>query len=230
MLAFLLMTRGAIAASLQVSPTSIFIAAERNAGGLTLSNSGSQPLYAQARVFLWRQVDGEEVFEPTTDVAISPPMLELPPGEEQLIRVIRLTPPPTEVEGSYRLIVDELPVGTAADDSGLRFVLRYSIPIFLSPLSPASPVLHTRLVRESGETFLEVGNDGNGHAQLADLSLVTAADRRVIAPGLSGYVLAGQRRRWLLPADMDLNSDGDFKARINAELIERTLAPVATLR
>ena len=231
-LVLLVMARGVIAASLQVSPTSIFIAAERTASGLTLSNGGTQPLHAQVRVFLWSQANGEERLEATTDVAISPPMLELPPGAQQLVRVIRLTPPPADVEQSYRIIVDELPEGRAAvEGQGLQFVLRYSIPVFLSPLNPAiSPLLHTTLSYENGETFLEVGNQGNGHAQLSDLALVRADNRQLIAPGLSGYVLPGQRRRWLLPADMELNGDGDFKARITAELVERTLAPVATLR
>jgi len=226
------MTGAAVAASLQVAPTSIFIAAERTADGLTLSNSGAQPVYAQVRVFRWSQVDGEEVLEPTTDVAISPPMLELPPGGEQLVRVIRLIPPPAEVESSYRVIVDEIPLdGDAGDDQGLRFVLRYSIPIFLSPLNPAvGPILHTGLVYENGATFLEVRNEGNAHAQLADLALVTGNNRQLIAPGLSGYVLPGRQRRWPLPADVELDGDGEFKARVNAELVERTLAPVATLR
>lgn len=222
----------AVAASLQVAPTSLFIDAERNADGLTLSNSGAQSLYAQVRVFRWSQVDGEDRLEPTTDVAISPPMVELPPGGEQLVRVIRLIPPPTEMESSYRVIVDEIPTQDAADDDQrLRFVLRYSVPIFLSPLNSAvGPVLHTTLSREAGGTFLEVRNEGNAHAQLADLVLISGTDRHFIAPGLAGYVLPGQQRRWLLPADMELDGDGDFKARVNAELVERTLAPVATLR
>lgn len=221
----------AIAASLQVAPTSLFIDAERNADGLTLSNSGAQSLYAQVRVFRWSQVDGEDRLEPTTDVAISPPMVELPPGGEQLVRVIRLISPPTEMESSYRVIVDEIPTQDADDDQRLRFVLRYSVPIFLSPLNlSVGPVLHTTLTREADETFLEVRNEGSAHAQLADLVLVSGTNRHFIAPGLAGYVLPGQQRRWLLPADLVLDVNGDFKARVNAELVERTLAPVATLR
>src|SRR5690606_35050558 len=117
----------AIAASLQVAPTSLFIDAERNADGLTLSNSGAQSLYAQVRVFRWSQVDGEDRLEPTTDVAISPPMVELPLGGEQLVRVIRPISPPTEMESSYRVIVDEIPTQDADDDQRLCFVLRYSV-------------------------------------------------------------------------------------------------------
>jgi len=158
-------------------------------------------------------------------------MVELPPGGEQLVRVIRLISPPTEMESSYRVIVDEIPTQDADDDQRLRFVLRYSVPIFLSPLNlSVGPVLHTTLTREADETFLEVRNEGSAHAQLADLVLVSGTDRHFIAPGLAGYVLPGQQRRWLLPADLVLDVNGDFKARVNAELVERTLAPVATLR
>src|SRR5688500_4736362 len=93
-------------ASLQVSPTSVTLQAPQNADGLTLTNTGTAPLHAQVRVFRWTQQDNEEKLEPTRDLAISPPMLQLAPGAQQLVRIIRLGSPPMDAETSYRLIVD----------------------------------------------------------------------------------------------------------------------------
>lgn len=232
-LALLALATGAFATGLQVWPTKVFIAAERGADGLRLRNHGERVLHAQVRVFRWEQVEGEDVLEPAREVAVSPPMVELAPGAEQLVRVVRLGPPPIGREASYRLIVDELPIDeTAARKSGLQYVLRYSIPVFLSPrkTEQVSPVLHTRLVRDGRVRFLEVENAGNGHAQIADLAFVAGGQRRIVARGLSGYVLPGQRRRWALSDDLDLSGDGAFKARINGEAAERTLAPAAAIR
>src|SRR5688572_16783433 len=108
----LLLCASANGASLQVSPTSVTLQARQNADGLTLTNTGTTPLHAQVRVFRWTQQGNEEKLEPTRDLAISPPMLEIAPGAQQLVRVIRLGPPPADAETSYRLIVDELPVET----------------------------------------------------------------------------------------------------------------------
>jgi len=220
---------GAGAANLQVTPTTVTLPADRRAEGLTLRNSGTSPLHAQVRVFRWFQSDGEDRLEPATDVAVSPPMLELPPAAEQLVRIVRLGPPPATEEASYRLIVDELPLEQDAGTKqrGLRLVLRYSIPVFLAPQDgpvPA-PVLRARLFEDAQQQhFLEIENVGDGHAQIADLGYANASGaRREIAAGLSGYVLPGQRRRWPLPADLGTTPDGSFRARINGEADERVL-------
>lgn len=231
-LVLLALACGAFATGLQVWPTTVFIAAERGADGLRLRNNGAQALHAQVRVFHWSQNDGEDRLETAQEIAVSPPMLELAPGAEQLVRVVRLGPAPVIREVSYRLIVDELPIDAidARRQAGLKYVLRYSIPVFLSPREvKASPVLHTRLARDGKALFLAIDNAGNGHAQVADLAFVRGEQRRGIAPGLSGYVLPGQGRRWALPDGLD-PSGGAFTARINGEAAERTLAPAATIR
>lgn len=216
------------ASGLQVTPTTVEVQAARSSGGLTLINNGSQTLSAQARIFRWTQVDGEDVLEPTTDLAISPPMLELPAGGTQLVRVIRLGPPPA-VETSYRVVVDELPPEERPEGEGaaLRFVLRYSVPVFVAPADgqPTAPMLHTRVLDVDGGRQLEVQNLGNGRAQVANLTYVTPDGGRIsVAAGLSGYVLPGQHRRWDLPARLTTRSGGAFEARINGEPSARTLA------
>jgi fimbrial chaperone protein len=215
-------------ASLQVSPTSVSLQASQNAGGLTLANTGDAPLRGQVRVFRWRQSDGEDRLEPTTDLVVSPPMLRLAPGQHQLVRVIRPGPAPVGEEAGYRLIVDELPDSTPPDDDrrSLRFVLQYVIPVFLLPADgpPPSPELHARRVQAGGRTSLELRNRGRQHAQIADLQYVGPDGRRhAIAPGLSGYVLPGQTHRWPLPAIALPPGSGTFQARINGEPVAQTL-------
>ncbi|UHQ23321.1 molecular chaperone [Lysobacter sp. 5GHs7-4] len=230
------------AASLQVAPTTIALSPEQTAEGLTLSNTGAQPLHAQLRVFRWTQRDGVDRLDATTDLVLSPPMLELAPGARQLVRVVRSAAPPSDREASYRVIVDELPI--EAQDSSrtrLRLALRYSIPVFLLPsatvtaATPTGAILQVRLSDDAGARYVEIGNTGDAHAQLADLSFVGRDGRRVaIAPGLSGYVLPGQRMRWRLPAALvagpDLRRDGAFEATVNGEPVERRLVPDATSR
>jgi fimbrial chaperone protein len=214
------------AASLQVSPTSVSLRADQRAEGLTLTNTGTAPLHAQVRVFRWTQQDNEDKLEPTRDLALSPPMLELAPGAHQLVRVIRLGPPPEDVETSYRLIVDELPVETGTGKRGLQFVLRYSVPVFVLPrgADDGAPVLRTRIVRDRNGPFLEIGNSGSRHAQIADLGYMTVGgERHAIAAGLSGYVLPGNTMRWPLPAIITVPTTGTFKARINGEPVEQSL-------
>ncbi|RNF84912.1 fimbrial biogenesis chaperone [Montanilutibacter psychrotolerans] len=249
-LAWLAMGHDSRAASLQVAPTTITLQARQAAEGLTLSNTGAQTLHAQLRVFRWTQHDGVDRLDATGDVVLSPPMLELAPGARQLVRIVRTGPAPVDREASYRVIVDELPIDAHdASRSGLRLALRYSIPVFLMPVNrPQSDVsrpdasqaqlsatLHARLGGAHPTRFIEIDNTGDAHAQIADLAFVGDDGQRVaVAPGLSGYVLPGQRMRWNLPVTLDLERDagrdGAFKARINGEPGERTLVLDATAR
>jgi fimbrial chaperone protein len=63
----------ACAASLQVAPVLLDIAAPAAAAMVTLRNTGATPIATQIRVFRWVQEEGRERLEPTADVVASPP-------------------------------------------------------------------------------------------------------------------------------------------------------------
>lgn len=219
----------ALAASLQVAPTSVELQATESGEAVWLSNTGPDtPVRAQVRLFRWTQANGEDTLEPTQDLAISPPLVELAGGARQLVRVIRTGPPPTGAEASYRIIVDEVPDGRAAEQTGLQFLLRYSIPVFVLPAgeAPVTYRLAPRLEHDGDAAALVVANHGGQHAQLADLAYVDANGRRhELLAGLVGYVLPGQTMRWTLPANASRYADGgSFQVRINGEAAEQTLA------
>jgi len=219
------------ATGLQVAPTTLNIGPAQNADGLWLTNTSTEALHAQARVYEWTQRDGADHLEPSRALVVSPPMLELAPGARQLVRVIRVGAAPSGAEAAYRVIVDELPLdapaaATPAPAGGgtqLKFVLRYSIPVFATAAGQSAFDLHASLLRHDGATALSLRNDGGTHAQLADLALVSPGRRTELVQGLVGYVLAGSTMQWTLPSPADARA-GDLQARINGDAVERVLA------
>jgi fimbrial chaperone protein len=209
---------------LQVTPIGLRLATKTSAEALWLTNTGSDTIQAQVRVFRWTQVNGEDVLAPSRDLVASPPMVAIAPGDRQLVRVIRqVTPPEGGVEGAYRILVDELPVGVDVK-GGLTFVLRYSIPVFLAPAGdpPTKAALETAWEETAAGTRLQVHNHGNGHAQIADVAWQGPGERRsVLLSGLVGYALPGSTMRWNLPGG--LPSGGVLRARINGDTSESTL-------
>ncbi|HEX2084016.1 MAG TPA: molecular chaperone [Xanthomonadaceae bacterium] len=219
----------ACAASLQVAPTSLTLEGRQNAEMLWLSNSGKQPVQVQLRVFRWTQADGKESLEPARDLVVSPAMQALAPGQRQVVRIVRTSPVPMAAEAAYRVIVDELPTA-GGQPQGLQFVLRYSVPIFVVPESPEgkpaiAPVLEARLLGGEDGGILEVRNLGTQHAQIADLAYgKDTASATSVAPGLLGYVLAGQTMRWPLKFPASHFTGGLFVARINGAAVLQPLA------
>ena len=75
---------------LRLEPVSLALQPGEQATTLWLSNTGQQPLQAQVRLFSLTQEDGGEVLVPTRAVAVSPPLLEVPPLGRQRVRIVRL--------------------------------------------------------------------------------------------------------------------------------------------
>lgn len=219
----------ATSGDLRLEPVSLTLRPGEEATTLWLSNTGRQPLQAQVRLFSWTQDGGGEVLVPTRELAVSPPLIEVPPLGRQRVRVVRLTGSTEPMEMAYRLVVDELPpAGVPA--SGNESLLRYSIPVFLQPASAsAKPQLSARIDEdEAGNRLLRLENSGDRHARIAALAYVgTGGRRHPLAPNLAGYVLAGRYKHWPLPADAGRPPYGRFEADVNGEPV--VLVPEADL-
>ncbi|MBV6271786.1 fimbria/pilus periplasmic chaperone [Alcaligenaceae bacterium CGII-47] len=208
------------AATLQVAPVSLSILPTQAAQSLWLSNTGDEVILAQIRVLRWSQEDGQNRYEDTSDLVVSPPFVKLEAGQRRMVRVVRVggagvsldkvetgasdkmltETSQAQHEKSYRLIVDDLPV--LDDTKGVHFVLQYSVPVFLpaSNNPPIRPTLHWRLKSEAGTKMLVVTNTNAIHGQLADVKLINADGKAFeLQRGLLGYVLPGKTMSWRIP-------------------------------
>lgn len=201
-----------------------------------LTNTGSQPVNVQLRIFEWSQVGGDDRLTPTRDLVPSSFILSIAPGERQLVRLVRLKLEAPAYELSYRILVDELP-STASGGRGLRFLLRYSIPLFVLPPGatprfkaggPRPPTdlgsFSARVDERDGKSWLVVSNRGRQRLRLSELSLIDAQGKReAVIGGLVGYVLAGQERQWQLPVATSALREGTLKAKLNDDPDEQSL-------
>jgi len=221
------------AGGLQVSPVGLSLQPGQTADGLWLTNASDAVMHAQIRVYRWTQEGGEDKLTPSQGLVVSPPMLQLAAGDKQLVRAIRLDTPAggaNAVEDAYRMVIDELPIGTEGK-KGLSFVMRYSVPVFVAPPGAAgaapAPQLGWALHRQGGQVMLEVANRGAVHAQLAGVSFVAADGTRTeVQQGLLGYVLPMARIRWMLKTPPAVfAAGGTIEAQVNGEKAIQTLSP-----
>lgn len=219
----------ASASGLQIAPTSLEMAAAGPAQALWLTNSGDHELRAQVRAYKWSQAGGKDALDPTQALVASPPMLAVPPGGRQLVRVIRTGQDTAAGEQTYRLLVDELPL-EAAKGTGVTYVLRYSVPVFVG--ASGTPSLKWSGTPGRDTLELTVSNAGTAHAQIRDVDLVQPGTAPVaIVPGLLGYVLPGATMHWTiaLPAGASA-TNASLKALVNGDATDQTLAPGALSR
>ncbi|MBB5874712.1 fimbria/pilus periplasmic chaperone [Xanthomonas sp. 3498] len=223
LLALLLALAGsAEAAGVRISPTLVQLAPEETTTEIWLNNTQDRAWQAQVHVYRWQQTDGMDALDSTDEVRTSPQSIDIPAQGRQLLRLVR-TGPAATTEHAYRLVLEERatpPDATAPAPAaaGAPLLLRYSTPVFLSPSDPAAaPRLSAHLNAGARGPELVVHNRGSAHARLSDLSFVGADGRTVtLFPSLAGYVLAGELKRWPLPAAATAPG-GHFAARLDEQ-------------
>ena len=89
---------------------SLEIGAARTSELLYVTNRGTDECTIQLRAFVWSQPDGLDKLDDTEDLVVSPPMFNLAPGKQQIVRVVMRSARPQRETG-YRIILDQLPQG-----------------------------------------------------------------------------------------------------------------------
>jgi fimbrial chaperone protein len=227
--------------SLLIWPLDPTIEAGQKAGVVWLENVGTAPVTLQIRVFGWDQSDFADRHNEQGVIVATPPFTTIAPGKKQLVRLTLTSPPAPGEERAYRIIVDEIPVATPTTSTGLRFQMRYSLPLFAYGEGlwrkqrgqsinavRAEPVLSWRLVEESGKRYVQIRNTGRGHARLSQVRFTSSAARATdadgdidVATGLLGYVLPGSVMRW--PAPDDVSSGHQLQVQLEANAPPQTL-------
>jgi fimbrial chaperone protein len=198
--ALLLASFPASSATLGVSPVLVDITMPRTNGKLSLENRGQDHIDIQVRVFRWEKKDGRDHLVSTKDVA-SPPMARLKPGTKYTLRVVRVAKHAVHSEESYRLLIDQLPKPPKRQGSHVSFLIRQSIPVFLSPAAAKEASVSWSARMEDGKLMLTAKNAGERRAKLSNIKLTTREGELVMQrEGLAGYVLAGSTALWEHPA------------------------------
>jgi fimbrial chaperone protein len=187
---------GAQAASLSVAPTRLELGPDDAMAVVTLQNNADVPVTVQVQTFAWPRTPATDDLEPTRELVAVPPVVALAPNGKQLIRVAPRARPSDTQERAYRLVITEVPGGEGG--SGVRFALRLSLPVFLTPEGARPDPVWTAVADRNGP-LLELANRGTAHLQLRRI-LLRARGRTdpvqvIEAPG---YVLSGQAQTWPL--------------------------------
>jgi len=187
------------AGGFQVYPIRVFLNASESSTLMTVKNDSAERLRLQVGVMAWDQnKQGEMVLNPTDDIIFYPTLLTINPGDQRNLRVGTHTKDVAR-EKSYRIIVEELPPTEKLQSSGVRFLTKVSIPIFIQPRKVETKGVIDQLTLRKGELSFDIKNDGNVHIQPREIRVRGIAanggvqlDRKI--PGW--YVLSGGLREY----------------------------------
>lgn len=187
------------AGSFEVNPVRLDLSATARTSSLTVRNTGADTVVVQTSVVSWAQADGKDVYTPTNEILVTPPIVTIAPGAEQIIRAGLRRAPDAKSELAYRVYLQEAPPPPKPGFQGLQVALRVGLPLFVQPMQgQARATLVWTLRRSGGDAMqLELHNEGNAHIQVAEVQLLPLTGEQPIATQSAlAYVLPGQKRSW----------------------------------
>jgi len=193
----------AFAGSLAVNPIRLNLSATQKTTPLVVRNIGTEPSVVQLQLMSWSQHNGRDVLVPSKDLLATPPIFTVPAGGTQTVRVGLRQRSDSKNEGSYRLILQEVPQPAKPEFRGLKVALRLSVPIFVAPSGVSTRQLawHANVTSTADSQGLKIAslNTGNAHVQVIGLKLYSdGVELPLLSPVDAGYLLPGQGREWTL--------------------------------
>ncbi len=174
-------------AGISLSSTRLIFDGKHKEAGITVRNSGADVLIQS-----WVDTDSDEASVP---FAVTPPLVRVSDGEQQILRVIyEGTGMPKDRESVVWLNVQEIPQ-SAKTANTLQLAVRQRIKVFFRPgglnnnAYQAPTELTWRLTERAGKSVLVVSNPGVYHVSIADITVQYGATREhpfdsmMIAPG-----------------------------------------------
>ena len=199
------------AASFMVDPTRIELAPGQLSATLVIRNDGLEPVVIQVEPRAWSQKDSEDIYAPTRELLVTPPIITISAGAEQILRIglRRQLDPQTEIP--YRIYLQEVPPPPKSGFRGLQVALRISIPVFVRPGATATPKAVWKVAYEAKEHALlvDLANSGTAHLQVQEFMLFAPGSSTPLAiRQTAAYVLSGQSRDWLIKLDPSVRIGG----------------------
>jgi len=179
-------------ASLSIAPLRIEMDGGDNGATVYLNNSSTRPLAVQTRLFAWSQASGDDVYAPSSALTISPSISMIPPGETQIVRLLRKAPT-SPGEKRFRLAVDQLPDPTLARAGQAEARIRFTLPVFLDRSTATPAQLSWRL----SDDRIELANTGGTTVRVMSIAVTAVGGRDVpVERNALRYALGNSTISW----------------------------------
>lgn len=203
-------------AQVQINPVLVELGARQRTVTLTvsLSANASAPMRLQAELLHWGQgLQGQAVTEPSDDLLVTPPLIDVAPGATQVIRVALRGARQSSKELAYRLVLEDIADATEeiglAPGMAIKVQMRYDVPVLVAPDGKAVNALQwkpcatdatqsLKLVTP-GPYCVRLFNAGNRRVKLQELTFEGDGWQQALAFKEGENLLAGAQREWRLP-------------------------------
>lgn len=202
----LLLPLAARAADVTLMPVNVSLDHNNDRTTVQVMNNGQEPVLMQAEAIAWTRVGGQDKDGPTSDLIVNPPVFTIQPGQTQVLRVGLRRNQERQDEGTYRVILREVPLPRADDllqvSGSVRVLVTMRVPVYVAPAQVhRSEQWHVERA-PNGDVLAQVTNNGNVHLKIGELRLQGANGQALVAQAEQGgasVIFPGEQRVFRLP-------------------------------
>lgn len=213
-------------ATYEFNKTLLQLSLKKPIDSMTFSNSSStQPVHLMAKVLRWTQNNGNDVYQPSTDLIIAPPFFNMPMGKSQIVRIGWRSPAPLTEELAYRLVVSDLTPYTAPKNT-ILLKLQINLPVFIEPDNEIFKA-GWQVKRAAGNQLSVLMTDtGNIHIKVTKITITNENDEVIGSQPTAFTLLPHQSKQGLIK----VNKSPGQKVKITASTDNGILSAVTNVQ
>jgi fimbrial chaperone protein len=189
------------AAGWNIDPLRIDLSPKQKTAAMTITNASNKSTTIQIQPIAWSQVDGKDVYLPTRELLVTPPIVTIPAQSSQIIRMALRIPADKSEELTYRINLQEISPSISENVTAVEVAMRVSVPVFIQPQTGKAEPKLTWKVSSAPDSMIkiELHNEGNAHVKITDFTLLSVgAEHSVVNDTGANYILSGQSHAWIL--------------------------------
>lgn len=209
---------------------------------LTITSKDKEQKPIRVKAVKWQLTKtGQDIRQETSDLILFPRQFVLSPNEKRVVRVGARTTTKPEIEKSYRILIQEVPVALEdrhGTESGVRLITSYATAFYIAPQKPHSDIQLKSVERAADGLMFKLFNNGNAHSHLYDLALAFSQDGKTVHINTDKQLqhfrnenlLAKNERdfSWHWPKDVtnpiDLTRPFNIELTFNCEFCDRAIS------
>ena len=172
------------AANFSISPMSAVISAQDQYGQISITNNADQTILFQTKIVAFNPITKQE--QPTQDLMLTPPIINIAPGQTQVFRVADMIAPSLTQEKYYHVYFSQVANSTPNanknnNGASLNFVFNIAIPIYVLPANLQTNLYWSAHLLNAKKIQLTVVNHGNSHIQFYSAGIMNNVTNEALA-------------------------------------------------
>lgn len=172
-------------------------------------NDNDKRLPVQINCVKWTQENGKDVYTPTNDLMVTPPIFSIPANGLQIVRIGLIKPHDLMQEMTYKLQIKQI-AQKSKKNNIIQVVVQFNVPVIVKPAIIQKDVKFSLKKIVDNQAIVEIINKGNVHFTFNNIKIIDKNTKeeivKIVNKDFNGCLLAKQTTEITVPLDIKIST------------------------